>query len=96
VADLPLLERDIYSVYKSKGLEILSISINDNEEIIKSIVAKNNLTYPMLVDKDGTVARSYKVTGIPLNIIVDKKGIIQYRQTGYDPGVIGSIIEKFL
>jgi len=96
VADLPLLERDIYSVYKSKGLEILSISIDDNEEIIKSIVASNNLTYPMLVDKDRTVARSYKVTGIPLNIIVDKKGIIQYRQTGYDPGVITAIIEKSL
>lgn len=96
MADLPLIERDIYSVYKSKGLEILSISTDDNEEIIKSLVASNNLTYPVLVDKDRTVARSYKAIAIPLNIIVDKKGIIQYRQTGYEPDIITAIIEKSL
>jgi peroxiredoxin len=96
VADLPLLERDIYSVYKPKGLEIISVSLDDNEEIIKSLVASNNLTYPVLIDKDRKIGGSYKVTGIPLNIIVDRKGIIQYRQTGYDADVITAIIDKSL
>ncbi len=96
MADLPLLEKDIYSLYSSKGLEILAICLDDNEDAIKSTVASFNLTYRILYDKGGTTAKAYKVTSIPLNLIVDKKGVIQYRNTGYDSATMRSVIEKIL
>lgn len=93
---MPLLERDIYSLYKSRGLEILAICLNDNEDAIKSTITPLNLTYRVLTDRGGMTARAYKVTSIPMNLIVDKKGVIRYRNVGYDPSAMKSIIEKLL
>jgi hypothetical protein len=96
VADLPLLEKDIYSLYSSKGLEILAICLDNNEDAIKSTIAPFDLTYRILYDRGGMTVRAYKVTGIPLNLIVDKKGVIQYREIGYDPAAMRNVIEKLL
>ena len=93
---MPLLERDIYSLYKSRGLEILAICLNDNEDAIKSAIAPFNLTYRVLTDRGGMTARAYKVTSIPMNLIIDKKGIIRYRNVGYDPSAMRSVIDKLL
>lgn len=96
MADLPLLERDIYSLYSSKGLEILAICLDDNEDAIKSTIAPLNLTYRILYDRGRMTARAYKVTGIPLSLIIDKKGIIRYRNIGYDPTAMRDAIDKLL
>ena len=90
------MEKDIYSLYSSKGLEILAICLSDNEDAIKSTIAPYNLTYRVLADRGGVTARAYKVTSIPMNLIVDKKGVIRYRNVGYDPSAMKSVIEKLL
>jgi cytochrome c biogenesis protein CcmG, thiol:disulfide interchange protein DsbE len=90
------LERDIYSRYKSRGFEILAICLNDNEDAIKSAIAPFNLTYRVLTDRGGMTARTYKVTSIPMSLIIDKKGIIRYRKVGYDPSAMMDVIDKLL
>lgn len=93
---MPLLESDFYVPYNSRGLEILAVCLDVDESRVKGTVAPFSLSYPILVDQGAMIARSYKVTGIPLNIIVDKKGVIQYRKAGYDPEGMRSVIEKLL
>ena len=70
--------------------------MSDNEDAIKSTIAPLNLTYRVLADRGGVTARVYKVTSIPMNLIVDKKGIIRYRNVGYDPSAMRSVIDKLL
>jgi peroxiredoxin len=38
------------------------------------------INYPVVLDSDAKVASLYKVVGIPLNIILDKKGVIVYKE----------------
>jgi len=83
-------------MYSSKGLEILAICLDNNEDAIKSTTASFNLTYRVLYDRGGMTARAYNVTGIPLNLVVDKNGVIRYRNMGYDPSAIKSVIDKLL
>lgn len=96
MTELPLLENDFYIPYNSKGLELLSVCLSADESRIKSAISPFSLSFPILVDQSGETVGSYKVASIPLNLVVDKKGVIQYRKAGYDPNGIRSIVEKLL
>jgi hypothetical protein len=96
VADLPLLDRDFYYPYNSKGLEIYSICLDKGEDKILSTIMPLSLSYRVLVDREGTAARAYKVIGVPLNLIIDKGGIIRYRGIGYDPSSMRELVEQLL
>ncbi len=70
---------EYYSEFKDKGLEVLNIDIGESKKKVSSFVKKNDINYHVALDPDGDVAGLYNVTGIPLNIILDKEGIIRYR-----------------
>ncbi len=77
--EIPLL-KEYYNEYKDDGLEILNIDIQESKKKVSSFVGKNKINYPVILDSTAKVATLYKVRGIPLNIILDKDGIIKYRE----------------
>ncbi len=90
--EVPLL-KEYYNEFKDDGLEVLSIDIQESKKKVSSFVEKNQINYPVVLDTSAEVARLYKVVGIPLNIILDKNGVIKYKET-VPPGK--EILEKLL
>ncbi len=90
--EIPLL-KEYYNEFKDDGLEVLNIDIQESKKKVGSFVEKNKINYPVVLDSMAKVATLYKVRGIPLNIIIDKDGIIKYREN-IPPGK--EIIEKLL
>ncbi len=41
---------------------------------------KKKINYPVVLDSKADVARLYKVIGLPLNIVLDKNGVIVYKE----------------
>ena len=78
--EVPVL-REYYNDLKDDGLKVLGIDIQESKKKVKSFVEKNRINYPVALDSNADAARLYKVVGIPLNIILDKNGVIQYRET---------------
>ncbi len=76
--EIPLL-KEYYSEFKDKGLNVLSIDIQESAKKVKSLVDKKKINYPVVLDPKADVARLYKVIGIPLNIVLDKNGVIVYK-----------------
>ncbi|MGR3311318.1 MAG: TlpA family protein disulfide reductase [Candidatus Brocadiales bacterium] len=76
--EIPLL-KEYYGEFKDDGLEVLNIDIQESKKKVGSFVEKNEIDYPVALDSIAKVATLYKVRGIPLNIILDKDGIIKYR-----------------
>ncbi len=76
--EVPLL-KEYYGEFKDSGLEVLNIDIQESKKKVGSFVEKNGINYPVVLDVTAKVASLYKVRGIPLNIILDKDGIIKYR-----------------
>jgi len=76
--EIPLL-KEYYGEFKDDGLEVLNIDIQESKKKVGSFVEKNEIDYPVALDSIAKVAMLYKVRGIPLNIILDKDGIIKYR-----------------
>lgn len=69
----------VYKKYNHKGFEIFGVSLDNNKELWKSAIAKDELTWVHVSDLKGwqsSAAALYKVTGIPKTILLDKKGRI--------------------
>jgi peroxiredoxin len=81
---------DLYSEWKPKGFELLSIVLpSGNIDDIRKIIREKKLNYPTLLDADLSVAtKAYGLAGpIPLKVIIDHKGIVRYSHVGdYPPG----------
>lgn len=80
--ELPHLEKNIWRVYQSKGVQVLGISLGHSSGL-QATIDTYDLTYPILLDTDLTAWNKYQATNVPLNLIIDKDMVIQYRVTGY-------------
>lgn len=87
--EMPSLVK-LYSDWRSKGFELLSIVLpSGNVEDIRKIAREKRLNYPVLLDADLTVAtKLYGLAGpIPLKVVIDHRGIVRYSHVGdYPPG----------
>lgn len=90
--EIPIL-KDYYNAFKDDGLKVLGIDVQESKKKIRSFVEKNQINYPVTLDPNAEAARLYKVMGIPLNIILDKNGVIRYKDNR-PPGK--EILEKLL
>lgn len=78
----------IFNEYKSKGVNVLAISIDNERTLskVKPFVKANNYSFTVLLDPNSDVARKYYVQSVPYTFIVDKKGNIVYSHLGYKKG----------
>ena len=76
--EIPLL-KEFHTEFKDQGLSVLGIDIQESTKKVQSLVNKKKINYPVVLDSKADVARLYKVMGIPLNIVLDKHGVIVYR-----------------
>jgi peroxiredoxin len=77
-AEMPAIQR-VYEEYQADGLEVIAINATDQDELasVQSFIADKQLTFPILLDKDGEVSRLYNLHSLPTSFFVDPNGIIQ-------------------
>lgn len=77
---------DLVEVAKLYEGEIAFIGINvttqDGLSQGKQFLEEFAVTYPNLIDKDGSVSRRYQVPPIPTTVVIDSDGTIVYRKMG--------------
>ncbi len=75
---------EVYAKYKSKGLEIVGVSLDQGGwDDVKPFVKKLNISYPIVLGND-KVSRLYgNIEAIPTTFIVDKNGMIVDQHVGY-------------
>lgn len=49
---------------------------------MQAFVKSRSLTFPVLLDEDGSVAQEYRVRGIPASFFITREGVIRIQQTG--------------
>jgi len=68
--------KEIYSLYNTKGLVFLMIDVMESKEKVAAFSRKYNIPYPILLDDEGKVYRSYGVGGVPVKALIDRDGRI--------------------
>jgi len=88
--EIPHLNR-LYENYRGKGLEIIGISMDTDEPAnIKKFTRDFRMEYTIVIGNDN-VAQDFGLLGYPTTIIIDRKGNIIKKYTGYQPSFIAEI-----
>ena len=66
--------KKLYELYKDKGLEVVSISIDKNEAAWRKAVEQEQLQWPNFLDRMGA-ADAYKVRSIPAMFLLDAENL---------------------
>ncbi len=69
----------VYKKYQPRGIQFLSVSMDENESKIRSFVEKHQIPYPVAFRGQGwghPLAKLYELDGIPTYVIIDGEGKI--------------------
>jgi hypothetical protein len=68
--------QDLYNDSKDNGWEMVLIAEREKPEKISSLVKSMNITFPVLLDADGSTADKYHASNMPYLVLVDSGGCI--------------------
>lgn len=72
--EMPAMER-LYRKYRAKGLVVLAVSMDsEGASVVVPFVKQHGLTFPVGLDRKGTVAGLYGVRAVPSTMIIDRQG----------------------
>jgi alkyl hydroperoxide reductase subunit AhpC len=78
IAEIPHL-KEVYSQYKDKGLEIVSISLDETKYAWNKALKKTSAPWIQLSNLQGIdspLTKAYHISSIPQNILVNQNGNI--------------------
>jgi|WetSurMetagenome_2_1015567.scaffolds.fasta_scaffold180746_2 cytochrome c biogenesis protein CcmG, thiol:disulfide interchange protein DsbE len=76
-AEMKTLET-VYNDYKDQGFTVLAVNMTsqDNPELVAPFVKERGLTYPILLDEKGDVAKAYQMKSLPSSFFINRDGTI--------------------
>jgi len=63
-------------------IDFYAINIQESSAKVNDYIHTNQLVFPVLLDRDGGIAKIFQINAIPTTVVIDKHGIIQYRKAG--------------
>jgi thiol-disulfide isomerase/thioredoxin len=80
--EIPHFE-EAYQAYQDEGLVVLGVNYQESAAEVEPFVQGFGVTYPILLDESGMLAKEYRAVGLPTSVLVDRDGVIQVRHSGY-------------
>ncbi len=75
-AEMPAIQQ-VYDKYRGQGVTVLAINLQESEAQVSNFAGQTRLTFPILIDQEGTVFARYRVNGLPSTFFVDRQGVIR-------------------
>ncbi|PYI93408.1 MAG: hypothetical protein DME97_06640 [Verrucomicrobia bacterium] len=82
--EMPEFEK-IYGAKKTQGFTILAISEDAEREKLDTYLKNKPVSFPVLIDKDGALAKQFGIRALPTTILVDRDGKVQQVIEGVEP-----------
>jgi peroxiredoxin len=79
--EMPALER-LHQTYHTRDLAIISIDLKESADQVKTFFQKHSLSFPALLDQNGSVFRDYLVAGMPTTYLINRDGTLLARGVG--------------
>ncbi len=77
-AEMPAIQ-SMYSAYHEQGLVVLGLNMTSQDDLgnAQAFAQQAGVTFPVLLDQDGSVARRYEMRALPTTVFIDRNGVIQ-------------------
>jgi peroxiredoxin len=92
-AQLARLDR-LYETYRSSGLVVLGVSVDDDMQRASRYAHAHPMHFPMLLDPTKDVSRAYQIDRLPTTVLIDRSGAVRYVHDEYranDPSYVVQI-----
>jgi len=93
--ELPSMER-AWKIFKKHDVVLLGINVGEDADTIFEFTANYPVTFPLLLDLDSKVTKSYPVIGLPTSYVIDPEGRIIYQAIGTREWDAKVLIKKIL
>ena len=90
---LSALDR-LFGTYRSSGLVILGISVDDDPQRARDYARAHVTAFPLLLDQAKSVSRSYGIDRLPTTVLIDRAGVVRYLHNDFrsnDPSYVAQI-----
>jgi len=76
--EMPAIER-VYERHREDGLVVVGLNVTsqDSETQARAFVEEVGLTFPIALDRDGSVSKDYELMGLPSTYFIDREGIVR-------------------
>jgi thiol-disulfide isomerase/thioredoxin len=81
---VPIL-KELQNKYSGKAFQLISISSDDDEDVWKTFVQSQHMDWTEYLDSSSTLQDAFKIDSFPTYIVMDKDGVIRFRQSGLSP-----------
>jgi len=82
---LPALDA-IYRDMGDDGLAVIAVSLDVVEEDALDFLTRYPVSYPVVIDTDGSVPREFGVNGMPSGYLIDRSGQVREVHVGFRRG----------
>lgn len=82
---LPALDA-IYREMEEDGLMVIAVSVDVVEEDALDFLTRYPVSYPVVIDTDGSVPREFGVNGMPSGYLIDRSGQVREVHVGFRRG----------
>ncbi len=89
---IPIL-RSLHKKYAGQPFQLVGVSSDDDEELVRTFAQAQHMDWPEHVDLNGEVLAAFQVESFPTFVVIDKDGVIRFRQSGVGPVTQGELEE---
>ncbi|MEH7333792.1 thiol-disulfide oxidoreductase ResA [Neobacillus drentensis] len=84
-----------YQQYKDKGVQVLSVDIQESELAVNQFAEHYKLDFPIMIDTDKEVMTAYGIDPLPATFLIDKNGkVIKYNTGEMSEATVRDFMEK--
>ena len=87
---VPIL-KSVQKKYAEKGFQLVSVSSDDDEDVWQTFVQAQHMDWTEYIDLNGEVQEAFNVDSFPTYVVLDKDGVIRFRQSGLGPETQGDL-----
>jgi thiol-disulfide isomerase/thioredoxin len=91
--------RNLNKKYAGRPFQLVSVSSDEDEDVWKTFIQAERMDWSQYIDLPGAVLQAFKVDSFPTFVVLDKDGVIRFRQSGEGPTTEGELedaINKYL
>lgn len=96
--EMPALE-NLHRYFKGRDFTILAVDIQESAEQVNLFFNDFHLSFPSVLDSDGSVSRSFGIRSIPTTFILDKNGAMIGKAIGsrlWDSHAIRNLLDYYV
>ncbi len=94
--EMPAIE-EVYRRYGDGRLVVLAVNVEEDADRVAPFVQRLGLSFPILLDRDGTVSRRYRITGLPTTYLIRPDGAVDGMRIGpYTRAMLQARVEQLL